>query len=192
MGGFGNGGSAGGGAAGLSGGDMFSLAAIGLNSGMQIGSGIATAQYNAAASKAAAKNAEQQSGINADLIRRQYTENYRELVSRNERQAAENQVVALKRGITGASADAAMQSYAARGQRNLERLYSSTAMRTGGLSLQYGQRIQQLSAVSRQYEWNLGYAVAGGMLSGASTALRIGSMTATGGTAPADSMNRYG
>jgi hypothetical protein len=80
----------------------------GLATGWQTGSGIAHAQYNAAAMRMRADSLEQQSDIGAYLIRKQYESEYNALVEQQTQQQSWNRVLAAKRGITGASADATM------------------------------------------------------------------------------------
>jgi hypothetical protein len=75
------------------------------------------------------------------------------MVSGQERQAAMNAVVAAKRGIAGDSANAVMQAYAMKGQRNLERLYYNAAMQTGQETMQVAAQASQLREKARQYKW---------------------------------------
>ncbi|MDR2076031.1 MAG: hypothetical protein LBP61_03735 [Desulfovibrio sp.] len=130
-----------------------SYAGKGFSSGWSTGSGIANAQYNAKAYEIAAESLENQAGMQSWLVRKQYESEYRQLVSSQERQAAMNQVVAAKRGIAGDSANAAMQSYAMKGQRNLERLYYNAAMKTGQETMQIAGQAAALREKSRQYSW---------------------------------------
>ena len=121
--------------------------------GIQTGMGIANARYNASVADAAAKSAEQQSQVNAYLIQKQYEADYRSLNSMQEQQAAENQVLAAKRGITGDSANASMQAYAGKDQRNKERLFYNAAMQTGANSIQAAQESARMRATAADYRW---------------------------------------
>lgn len=132
--------------------------------GMQIGGSIASAQYNAAAMRAQADALEQQSKITAYLIRKQYEKEYRTVLERQQQQQSMNRVVAMKRGIAGASAVAVMGSYAAKGQRNLEELYYNAAMQTGKASLQATNRAAGLRERARQYDWQASSALIGGVI----------------------------
>ncbi|MDR2056568.1 MAG: hypothetical protein LBQ10_11995 [Desulfovibrio sp.] len=133
--------------------------------GFQTGSGIANAQYNAAAARMQAESLERQSKVTAWLIRKQYESEYRQLLQNQERQQSWNRVLAAKRGITGDSADATMQSYAAKGQKNLETLYYNAAMRTGKTSLEYGAKSSALYEKARQYDWLATSTLVGGVVS---------------------------
>ena len=151
-------------------GDLFSSSGFqfgmrGLMTGIQTGSGIANAQYNAAAMRMQAKSLEQQSDLTAYLIRKQYESEYNALVEQQEQQQSWNRVLAAKRGITGASADAVMQSYAMKAQKNLETLYYNAAMRTGQQSVQHASQIQALNAKAAQYDWQAASTLVGGALS---------------------------
>lgn len=121
--------------------------------GIRTGMGIGSARYNANAADAAAKNAEQQSRLNAYLIQKKYEADYRALNSMQEQNTAEKQVLAAKRGITGASANNAMQTYAAKDQRNKESLYYNAAMQTGNNSIQASREIMRQQDVMAQYRW---------------------------------------
>jgi hypothetical protein len=132
--------------------------------GFQTGSGIAQAQYNAASARMQAESLEQQSNVTAWLIRKQYENEYRQLLQNQEREQSWNRVLAAKRGITGDSADATMQSYAARGQKNLETLYYNAAMQTGKQSLEYGGKASALYEKARQYDWQATSTLIGGLI----------------------------
>jgi hypothetical protein len=132
--------------------------------GIQTGSGIANAQYNAAAARMQAESLEQQSKVTAWLIQKQYESEYRQLLQNQERQQSWNRVLASKRGITGDSADATMQSYAAKGRKNLETLYYNAAMQTGKTSLEYGGKASALYEKARQYDWQATSTLIGGVI----------------------------
>lgn len=137
---------------------------MGLSSGMEMGSSIASSHNNANSSRVKAKSVLAQSELNADLIRRQYAVDYRELASRQERVAAARQVAALKHGSTGDSANAAMQAHAAKDQLTKDRLYHTTAIRTGHMSLQAAGQARELLERARQYDWQATTTVVNGAL----------------------------
>ena len=143
----------------------FQFGMRGIATGVQTGSGIAHAQYNAAAMRMQERSLEQQSDITAYLIRKQYESEYTQLMKEQERQQSWNRVMAAKRGITGASADVSMQSYAAKAQKNLETLYYNAAMRTGQQTLQQTSQISALNAKAAQYDWLAASTLVGGALS---------------------------
>lgn len=125
----------------------------GLSTGMQTGAGIASAMYNAASARMQAKAIEQQSNLQAYLIREQYATEYQTLKESQERQQSANRVMQAKYGITGASANAVMQSYAAKAQKNLETLYYNAAMKTGQQSLAASTQRNAMLEKARQYDW---------------------------------------
>lgn len=132
------------------------LASFGVNAlaiGMQTGAGIANAQYNANAMRENARAVEDQSNLQAYLIREQYLAEYKALQQQQEMQQSQNRVDQAKYGIRGASADAVMQSYAAKAQKNLEQLYHNAAMDTGKNSLAAMAQKAALLEKARQYDW---------------------------------------
>lgn len=133
--------------------------------GARTGAGIANAQYNASAMRMHARGLERQGDVTAYLIRKQYESEYDALQNSQERQQSMNRVLAVKRGITGASADAAMQSYAAQGRKNLETLYYNAAMRTGKQAVQTAAQTQSLRAKAAQYDWPAANTLVSGALS---------------------------
>lgn len=125
----------------------------GLVTGAQTGAGIANAQYNAAAARMQAKAITEQSNLQAYLIQQQYLTEYKQLKESQDAQQSANRVAQAKYGITGASADAVMQSYAAKSQKNLETLYYNAAMKTGQQSLQASAQRRAMLEKARQYDW---------------------------------------
>jgi hypothetical protein len=159
--------------------------AEGAQQGLAIGSQIAAAEYNANAMKAARKGLEEQTRLQTWLLEKAYESDYRKLLSSQEQQFAWNQVVAQKRGITGESANATMQSYAMKSQRNMETLYYNTAMKVGEASMQNVKQIQALRERERQYRWqatmgwiSMGVAAVAGSIKGAGTAMSSNGNTA--------------
>ena len=136
----------------------------GAMTGYQTGSSIASAQYNAASLRQQADSLDQQNMVTSYLIRKQYESDYKMLLERQQAQMSMNRVVAAKKGITGASADTVMQSYAAQGQKNLEQLYYNAAMQTGSMSLQYSSKATALRERASQYDWKATSALIGGVL----------------------------
>lgn len=136
----------------------------GASTGYQTGSSIANAQYNAASLRQQADSLDQQNMVTSYLIRKQYESDYKTLLEKQTAQMSMNRVVAAKAGITGASADNVMQSYAAQGQKNLEQLYYNAAMQTGSMSLQYSSKATALRERASQYDWKATSALIGGVL----------------------------
>jgi len=136
----------------------------GASTGYQTGSTIANAQYNAASLRQQADSLDQQNMVTSYLIRKQYESEYKTLLEKQTAQMSMNRVVAAKNGITGASADNVMQSYAAQGQKNLEQLYYNAAMQTGSSSLQYSSKATALRERASQYDWKATSALIGGVL----------------------------
>ena len=125
----------------------------GLAIGMQTGSGIANAMYNAEAMRMSARAVEEQSNLQSYLIREQYLSEYKALQKEQEYQQSANRVNQMKYGIRGASANAVMQSYAAKAQKNLEELYHNAAMSTGSQALSASAQRAALLEKARQYDW---------------------------------------
>lgn len=136
----------------------------GASTGYQTGSSIANAQYNASSLRQQADSLDQQNMVTSYLIRKQYESDYKTLLEKQTAQMSMNRVVAAKNGITGASADNVMQSYAAQGQKNLEQLYYNAAMQTGSMSLQYSSKATALRERASQYDWKATSALIGGVL----------------------------
>lgn len=136
----------------------------GASTGYQTGSSIANAQYNASSLRQQADSLDQQNMVTSYLIRKQYESDYKTLLEKQIAQMSMNRVVAAKNGITGASADNVMQSYAAQGQKNLEQLYYNAAMQTGSMSLQYSSKATALRERASQYDWKATSALIGGVL----------------------------
>lgn len=132
--------------------------------GFQTGSSIANAQYNASSLRQQADSLDQQNMVTSYLLRKQYESDYRTLLEKQQSQMSMNRVVAAKNGITGASADNVMQSYAAQGQKNLEQLYYNAAMQTGSMSLQYSSKATALRERASQYDWKATSALVGGLI----------------------------
>jgi len=132
---------------------MMQYGMTGLTVGVKTGTGIANAMYNAAAMRMQAKAIQDQSNLQAYLIRVQYAAEYDKLKGEQDRQQSYNRVYAAKAGITGASANAAMQSYAGQAQKNLEVLYYNAAMKTGQQSLSAISQRNSLLAKAAQYDW---------------------------------------
>lgn len=132
--------------------------------GFQTGSSIASAQYNASSLRQQADSLDQQNMVTSYLIRKQYESDYKTLLEKQQSQMSMNRVVAAKNGITGASADNVMQSYAAQGQKNLEQLYYNAAMQTGSMSLQYSSKATALRERASQYDWKATSALVGGLI----------------------------
>ncbi len=165
--------------------DPGTLAGVsGLGIGLQTGSNYAQARYNAKAMEGAADAAEEQGKIQAFLIQKKYEAEYRDLSAGQERQAAENQVIALKRGITGGSADNAMQAYVAKDQRNKERLYYNAAMETGSNSIQTSGVAQAYRAKAAQYKAQGTAALVGGAISAVAQGVRLADRYMTGSESP--------
>lgn len=136
----------------------------GANVGFQTGSAIAHAEYNAAAMRMQADSLRQQGDIQAYMIRNNYRKQYQELLDQQTQQQSMNRVIAMKRGITGASAAAVMGAYAAKGQKNLDQLYYNAAMQTAQNSLQTSSRVRALEEKARQYDWQAQSALIGGLI----------------------------
>lgn len=136
----------------------------GAMTGYQTGSSIANAQYNAASLRQQADSLDQQNMVTSYLLRKQYESDYKTLLEKQQSQMSMNRVVAAKNGITGASADNVMQSYAAQGQKNLEQLYYNAAMQTGSMSLQYSSKATALRERASQYDWKATSALVGGLI----------------------------
>ena len=132
--------------------------------GFQTGSSIANAQYNASSLRQQADSLDQQNMVTSYLLRKQYESDYQSLVQKQDAQMSMNRVVAAKNGITGASADNVMQSYAAQGQKSLEQLYYNAAMQTGSMSLQYSSKATALRERASQYDWKATSALIGGVI----------------------------
>ena len=140
----------------------------GLASGFQTGSSIANAMYNAEAMRQSARAVQEQSDLQAYLIREQYLSEYKELQREQDRQQSQNRVDQAKYGLRGASANAVMQSYAAKAQKNLEQLYHNAAMSTGKQSIAANAQKAALLEKARQYDWQVTQnAIAGVMSFGA-------------------------
>jgi hypothetical protein len=136
----------------------------GLAIGMQTGSAISNAMYNANAMRLDAMEVEQRSQLQAYLIREQYLAEYKELQAVQEVQQSQNRVDMAKYNMRGASADIAMQSYAARAQKNLDQLYYNAAMETGKQSLSAIAQKSALLEKARQYDWQAGQAAVSGVI----------------------------
>jgi len=141
----------------------------GLSTGIQTGTGIAHAEYNAAAMRMQAQSIEQQSDLTAFLLRKQYQSEYEVMKDNQDRQMSYNRVLAVTKGITGGSAVETMGSYAAKAQRNLDLLYYNFAMKTGQMSLQASAQASALNEKARQYDFQ-------------ATTTLIGGITSLGGT----------
>jgi transcriptional regulator of aromatic amino acid metabolism len=146
----------------------------GLSTGIKTGTGIANAQYNAASYRQAAQSQMEEGRIQGWLIEKQYAAEFKDMVSKQERIASMNRVMASKGGITGNSADAVLQSYAAKDQRNLERLYYNAAMQTANVSIQTGNKVNALYEKARQWDWNATNQLIGGIVGTGKMLLGIG------------------
>ena len=159
--------------------------------GFQTGSSIASAQYNASSLRQQADSLDQQNMVTSYLIRKQYESDYKTLLEKQTAQMSMNRVVAAKNGITGASADNVMQSYAAQGQKNLEQLYYNAAMQTGSMSLQYSSKATALRERASQYDWKATSSVVGGMIGLGASYLDQSAKDAKGGTEnPVNAVNQ--
>lgn len=136
----------------------------GAMTGYQTGSSIAHAQYNAAAMRAQADSIQQQSAIQAYMIRKNYETEYRQLLDKQAQEQSMNRVVAMKRGMTGASASAVLGAYAAKNQKNLDQLYYNAAMQTGQNALKTSNQVNALREKARQYDWQATSALIGGVI----------------------------
>lgn len=136
----------------------------GAMTGFQTGSGIAHAQYNAAAMRMQAKELLARSDLQAYMIRKQYQSEYQQLLDQQTADQSYNRVVAMKNGITGASAAAVLGSYAAKNRKNLQQLYYNAAMQTGAMSLQTGAQVAALQEKARQYDWQATSIAIGGAI----------------------------
>lgn len=163
----------------------------GASTGYQTGSSIANAQYNASSLRQQADSLDQQNMVTSYLIRKQYESDYKTLLEKQTAQMSMNRVVAAKNGITGASADNVMQSYAAQGQKNLEQLYYNAAMQTGSMSLQYSSKATALRERASQYDWKATSALIGGMIGLGASYLDQSAKDAKGGTEnPVNAVNQ--
>lgn len=126
---------------------------MGLTTAAQTAGAVQSSMYNAASLRMQAKAISSQSDLQAYLIRQQYKQEYEDLKNAQTQQQSINRVAQMKHGITGASANEVMQSYAAQGQKNLNRLYYNAAMQTGQQSLQAASQRQALLEKARQYDW---------------------------------------
>ena len=163
----------------------------GASTGYQTGSSIANAQYNASSLRQQADSLDQQNMVTSYLIRKQYESDYKTLLEKQTAQMSMNRVVAAKNGITGASADNVMQSYAAQGQKNLEQLYYNAAMQTGSMSLQYSSKATALRERASQYDWKATSSVIGGMIGLGASYLDQSAKDAKGGTEnPVNAVNQ--
>lgn len=99
------------------------------------------------------------------MIRNNYRKQYQELLDQQTQQQSMNRVLAMKKGITGASAAAVLGSYAAKGQKNLDQLYYNAAMQTAQNSLQTSSRVHALEEKARQYDWQATQNLIGGVVS---------------------------
>lgn len=159
--------------------------------GLQTGSALANAQYNASSLRQQADSLDQQNMVTSYLLRKQYESDYQSLVQKQDAQMSMNRVVAAKNGITGASADNVMQSYAAQGQKNLEQLYYNAAMQTGSMSLQYSSKATALRERASQYDWKATSSVVGGMIGLGASYLDQSAKDAKGGTEnPVNAVNQ--
>lgn len=159
--------------------------------GFQTGSAIANAQYNASSLRQQADSLDQQNMVTSYLLRKQYESDYKTLLEKQQSQMSMNMVVAAKNGITGASADNVMQSYAAQGQKNLEQLYYNAAMQTGSMSLQYSSKSTALRERASQYDWKATSSVVGGMIGLGASYLDQSAKDAKGGTEnPVNAVNQ--
>ena len=132
--------------------------------GFQTGSGIAHAQYNAAAMRMQAKELQARSDLQAYMIRMQYKSEYQQLLDQQTADQSYNRVVAMKNGMTGASAAAVLGSYAAKNKKNLQQLYYNAAMQTGAQALQTGAQVAALKEKARQYDWQATSIAIGGAI----------------------------
>ena len=132
--------------------------------GFQTGSGIAHAQYNAAAMRMQAKELLARSDLQAYMIRKQYQSEYQQLLDQQTADQSYNRVVAMKNGMTGASAAAVLGSYAAKNKKNLQQLYYNAAMQTGAQALQAGAQVAALEEKARQYDWQATSIAIGGAI----------------------------
>jgi len=132
--------------------------------GFQTGSGIAHAQYNAAAMRMQAKELRARSDLQAYMIRMQYKSEYQQLLDQQTADQSYNRVVAMKNGMTGASAAAVLGSYAAKNKKNLQQLYYNAAMQTGAQALQTGAQVAALEEKARQYDWQATSIAIGGAI----------------------------
>lgn len=136
----------------------------GLSTGIQTGSSIAHAEYNAAAMRQQADSLRQQSAIQAYMIQNSYRKQYQQLLDQQKAQQSMNRAIALKRGITGASAAEVLGSYAAKGQKNLDQLYYNAAMQSASSAIQYGGKINSLEEKARQYDNQAMQSLIGGVI----------------------------
>ena len=132
--------------------------------GFQTGSGIAHAQYNAASMRMQAKELQARSDLQAYMIRKQYQSEYQQLLDQQTAEQSYNRVVAMKNGMTGASAAAVLGSYAAKHRKNLQQLYYNAAMRTGAQALETGAQVSALKEKARQYDWQATSIAIGGAI----------------------------
>ena len=132
--------------------------------GFQTGSGIAHAQYNAAAMRMQAEELRARSDLQAYMIRKQYQSEYQQLLDQQTADQSYNRVVAMKNGMTGASAAAVLGSYAAKNKKNLQQLYYNAAMQTGAQALQTGAQVAALEEKARQYDWQATSIAIGGAI----------------------------
>ncbi|MDY0258638.1 MAG: hypothetical protein RBR41_03100 [Desulfovibrio sp.] len=156
--------------------------------GYQTGSSIANAQYNAAAMRMQADAQDEQTRLTGYLIRKQYESDYRTLVEKQEQQQSMNRVVAMKRGITGASATAVLSAHTAKGQQNLEQLYYNAAMKTGTMSLQNSARASGLRERANQYDWQATSSAVAGLVGFGAGVLSLESKYGTKTESPEDSV----
>ncbi len=161
---------------------------MGLTTGLSTGSSIANAQYNAAAMRMQADAQDEQTKLTGYLIRKQYEVDYRILMKKQEEQQSMNRVVAMKRGITGASATAVLSAHAAKGQQNLEQLYYNAAMKTGTMSLQNSARAAGLRERANQYDWQATSSAVAGLVGFGAGVLSLESKYGMNTESPVDSV----
>lgn len=161
---------------------------MGLATGLSAGSSMANAQYNAAAMRMQADALDEQTKLTGYLIRKQYESDYRTLVEKQEQQQSMNRVVAMKNGITGASATAVLSAHAAKGQQNLEQLYYNAAMKTGTTSLQNSARASGLREKANQYDWQATSSAVAGIVGFGAGVLSLESKYGLKAESPVDSV----
>lgn len=137
---------------------------MGLTTASQTAGAVQSSMYNAASLRMQAKALTDQSNLQAYLIRQQYSNEYEGLKAQQTAQQSMNRVAQMKHGITGASANVVMQSYAAQGQKNLNKLYYNAAMATGQQSLQASSQRQALLEKARQYDWKATQSAVAGVI----------------------------
>lgn len=153
---------------------------MGLSTGLQTGAAINNARYNAASLRQQADSLVGVSNLQAYMTRQKYADDYRMLQLAQERQLSANRVDQVKHGISGGSANVVMQSYAAKGQKNLEALYYNAAMETGQQSIALSNQREALLERARQYDWKATQSAVAGALNFAGGALSLSAAQSKG------------